>query len=560
MPHCGNTTSHFNNAVRAGRQVRRTPDQWDHAAGDLVRRRITTLHGIRDSAVRSKVGSCYEDTDEAASDRCERGWLGAGCQPLGGGSLIFSLHLAIASLLIVTSGTVDTTTANVLRFRPPASVTTGGASDAPVPRISEESYQGGVQFTVSVDDEQLDGTFPNTASHTAGATQSFTFQGDRAVGTHAVAAHFPDDALWWHSRRRPQTLRERHRPFSSNATFHVSGGQIIGPDEQPFKAHGIDILESTLGSVVGDSNGGALLKNFPGTNMVRIAMESGYSSYNDPAFVKAVNWLTAKGIVVEIGNYNTNGSVATGQGLTDEVNWFAALASKYKSNPYVWFSTDNEPIDGKTFNGATTAEQLAAYNAIRGTGNTSMIGIEDTFATLNPANYASMTNVHWDSHYYNWNAGYSTDLAKNEVAIRSRNALLNSLFKSADGTIPIISGEFGNSTDGNTIDPGGTQAVQAVLNVSPSYSGWTSWLYHWPGTPTMGDELLNQSTGQLTAYGQQIAGALMGQQPPPQGPALPPRTSLAPVEIDLLSGVCRCHRRPQSATVQISATSFGQII
>jgi hypothetical protein len=189
---------------------------------------------------------------------------------------------------------------------------------------------------------------------------------------------------------------------TSSSSFHVSGGQIVGPNGQPFKAHGIDILESTLGSVVSNSSCAPLLNNFPGTNMVRIAMESGYNSYNDPAFVNAVNWLTAKGIVVEIGNYNTSVSVATGQGLTDEVNWYAALASKYKSNPYVWFSTDNEPTDANTFNGATTAEQLAAYNAIRGTGNTSMIGIEDTFATLNPANYASMTNVHWDSHYYNW--------------------------------------------------------------------------------------------------------------------------------------------------------------
>jgi hypothetical protein len=260
---------------------------------------------------------------------------------------------------------------------------------------------------------------------------------------------------------------------------------------------------------------------------VRIAMESGYHSHNNPAFINAVNWLTAKGIVVEIGNYNTNGSVATGQGLADEVRWFAALASKYKSNPYVWFSTDNEPSDGKTFKGATTAEQLAAYNAIRGTGNSSMIGIEDTFATLNPANYAGMTNVHWDSHYYNWNAGYSTDVAKNEAAIKSRNTLLNSLFKSADGTIPIISGEFGNSTNGSTIDPGGAQAVQAVLNVSPSYSGWTAWLYYWPGNYARGmtgDELINENTGQLTPYGRQIAGALMGQPPPPQGSALPPRS------------------------------------
>ena len=67
-------------------------------------------------------------------------------------------------------------------------------------------------------------------------------------------------------------------------------------------------------------------------------MESGYGPL-DQATLNAINWLTAKGIVVELGNYNTTGSVATGQGLTDEVNWFSQLATQFKNNPYVWFST-----------------------------------------------------------------------------------------------------------------------------------------------------------------------------------------------------------------------------
>ena len=196
-------------------------------------------------------------------------------------------------------------------------------------------------------------------------------------------------------------------------------------------------------------------------------MESGYNSYNDPAFVNAVNWLTAKGIVVEIGNYNTTGSVATGQGLTDELNWYTALASKYQNNPYVWFSTDNEPTDGNTFQGATMQEQTAVYNAIRATGSTAMIGLEDYQGNFQGNTYGSMTNVHWDFHYYNWVTGYSADLAANQNWITQRAAIIQSMH-SADGVIPAMVGEFGNATDGNNIDAGGTQAVQAVLNVSPS--------------------------------------------------------------------------------------------
>ena len=166
------------------------------------------------------------------------------------------------------------------------------------------------------------------------------------------------------------------------AGFYVSGGQIIGPNGQPFKAHGIDILESTLGNVVSDPSCAPLLTKFPGTNMVRIVMESGYSSYNDPSFVNAVNWLTAKGIVVEIANYDApEHSVSTGALLTSEVNWYTALATIYKSNPYVWLSSDNEPQD--TYAGlpagSITAEHNAMYNAIRATGNTNIIGV-------NPAN------------------------------------------------------------------------------------------------------------------------------------------------------------------------------
>jgi hypothetical protein len=432
-----------------------------------------------------------------------------------------SFRFAIAILPIAIYGTIDTAMANVLRQPCAAAVVVGAGADAPVLSVAKDINQGGAQFTASLDGEQLGGTFTTVALQAAGASQGLTNKSDRAIATHTVAVI--DDACGGADADRKLTVSGAPSP-SRNAPFHVYGGQIIGPGGQPFKAQGIDILESTLGSIVRDSSGGPLLTNFPGTNMVRIAMESGYTSYNTPSFVNAVSWLTAKRIVVEIGNYNNNENIATRHVLTDELNWYVALAGKYKNNPYVWFSTDNEPTDRKTYSGATTAEQLAVYNAIRATGNTAMIGIEDSFATLNPANYSHMTNVHWDAHYYNWLTHYSTDLATNEAAIASRNALLNSLFKDADGTLPVICGEFGNSTDGRNIDPGGAQAVQAVLNVSPSYSGWTAWLYYWPGTSTMGDQLLNQSTGRLTAYGQQIATALRGPPPQPPGPALPPKT------------------------------------
>src|SRR5207302_1811958 len=72
----------------------------------------------------------------------------------------------------------------------PAPVTTGTGSDALVLSIAEDAYQGDAQFTVAVDGKQLAGIFTATASHAAGASQNFTFNGDWGVGTHAVAVNF----------------------------------------------------------------------------------------------------------------------------------------------------------------------------------------------------------------------------------------------------------------------------------------------------------------------------------------------------------------------------------
>jgi beta-glucanase (GH16 family) len=327
--------------------------------------------------------------------------------------------------------------------------------------------------------------------------------------------------------------------------FQVSNGQITGPDGQPFKAQGIDILDSTLGSVVGDASGGVLLQQFPNINMVRIATESGYGQPSQ-AFINAVNWLTAKGIVVEIGNYNDgNGQVATGAELNAEVAWYKSLATMFVNNPYVWFTTANEPEDassgGAAPAGSVTAEQVAVYNAIRGVGNNNQIALEGaTQATLNPAAYANMTNVHWDVHYYNWESGYSTDVNANVAKVNQDIAKVEAIH-SADGTIPVILGEFGNATDGTNVDPGGTAAVQAVINTMPQFSGWDAWLYYWPGDLT-GDELVDQNTGQLTAYGQQIATAMTAANAPTAGgtpitpptnpaPAVPPPTNPPPTNL-----------------------------
>ena len=86
---------------------------------------------------------------------------------------------------------------------PPLPVVTGSGSDTLVLAISEDAYANGdgtsdangdAAFTVSVDGKQLAGTFYATASHSAGASQNFTFEGNWAPGAHTVAVDFLNDA------------------------------------------------------------------------------------------------------------------------------------------------------------------------------------------------------------------------------------------------------------------------------------------------------------------------------------------------------------------------------
>jgi hypothetical protein len=308
--------------------------------------------------------------------------------------------------------------------------------------------------------------------------------------------------------------------------FNVSNGQIIGPNGQPFIAGGVDIW---AGQVINDPTGSANLISslFPNANMVRIAAGDGYAGDSAAALTPFINLMTSKGIVVEIGNYNPalTSNVATGQALTDELAWFTSIATAFKGNPYVWFSTDNEPSDQYTYGGATSAEQLAAYNAIRATGNTSMIGIENSqwsingqqsfSASISASDIAGMTNVHWDDHYYNWLSGYSSDVGANLSALKSEVAG-SQVYKDADGVIPVIVGEYGNSTTGSGIDGGGTATVAAVLQ---SGYGSTAWGINPGGS---GDQLTNGNS--LTDFGQQVATAETSPVVAPP-PLLPPSSN-----------------------------------
>ncbi len=249
--------------------------------------------------------------------------------------------------------------------------------------------------------------------------------------------------------------------MSGTQAFHVANGQIIDPNGNVYIARGIDIGPQDMATVAQ-----SLTSTFPGANFIRLATWD-TAPYSLSDYENFVSQMTAKGVVVEIEDhaYPSPGTY-TGSQLTTESNWYASLASAFANNPYVWFGTMNEPNSGSygSSEAAITTQEVATYNAIRGAGNNSMIMMEldgggnpgsvGAGFGMTASAYASMTNIAWDLHYYGWHSGYSTD----QSTVTSD--LLGSVsggygiaaaqtITSADGTVPVIIGEFGDSTNGS---------------------------------------------------------------------------------------------------------------
>lgn len=298
--------------------------------------------------------------------------------------------------------------------------------------------------------------------------------------------------------------------------FTFSNGKIYDPSGNAFVARGINVMGFDIGS---SPSAATLQTDFPGINFVRLAIYN----YNSPDSLAAyVGDLTSHGIVVELENHQNNaggaggsqGQIFTGSALATEQAWYASVAAAFKGNPNVWFGTNNEPSEtdasGNNNPAALSDWQKTTYDTIRNAGNTSPVMLETTSwgpggtnVNYKSADYSGMHNVVWDQHYYGWVSGYSTD--QNTVT-----STLNSIVSdthaitSADGQMPVIIGEYGNSTTGVDIDANGSQVISAVLN---SGMGNVAWAW---GSGNPGDGLTTGGNG-LSSYGQQVASGIAKQ-------------------------------------------------
>jgi hypothetical protein len=125
-------------------------------------------------------------------------------------------------------------------------------------------------------------------------------------------------------------------PGASNG-FTAAGGQIVGPNGQPFVARGVNVMNGN-----GNPSAAQLQAAFPGVNFVRLAIYN----YDSPAALSAyVNDLTSHGIVTELedhvsssgqnaGGGDQNGNVPfSGAQLANENAWYSSVASAFAGNP-----------------------------------------------------------------------------------------------------------------------------------------------------------------------------------------------------------------------------------
>ncbi len=117
--------------------------------------------------------------------------------------------------------------------------------------MSEDAYLGNAQFIVSVDGIQQGGVQTVTASHGAGATQDFAFNGDW-TGPHSVSVNFLNDA-WGGSAATDRNLYIDNATFNAvsikGATSLMSNGAVsfgVTGNAAAVPAVGVDTLRLSL--------------------------------------------------------------------------------------------------------------------------------------------------------------------------------------------------------------------------------------------------------------------------------------------------------------------------
>jgi len=304
---------------------------------------------------------------------------------------------------------------------------------------------------------------------------------------------------------------------NTSGNYSVVNGELIGPNGQPFDAKGVAVYASQS-----QSEAATIMQQMPDLNFIRLASTPASDSPSDiQADIQAFQSINPN-VVVEVEDHTSGGTDGTtnntleGSDLTNEENWYAQVASANVNNPNVWFGTANEPNDPSDEQGVVDQE-AGIYSAIRGTGNNNMLLLEadggGSFGPqqADPGAYSSMTNVAWDDHYYGWVTNGDTSVSDNVAAVQNEvngsAGITESNGAGGEQAIPTIIGEYGDSTDGETVDPNGAASVDAVqtANSQGLVQGAVAWTWNGNNEPNNSDAITQDGTmNTVTPYGQEV--------------------------------------------------------
>jgi hypothetical protein len=297
--------------------------------------------------------------------------------------------------------------------------------------------------------------------------------------------------------------------------FTVVGTKIYDPQGREFIVHGVNINGPNWVSGREMTQDADLIAGCWEFNTVRVnsalyvgeSQWQNYTTNNDTD--RLVNAFTSRGVVVMFEAHDRTGRFYEGQELTDLVNWYRNLATRYKNNPYVWFNVMNEPGSGlpatqkdKWFTvhrAVITAirDEVGADNIIVVDGmnwgqdagsyvgdyvpreQSALIQWSRELITYNNKVYP---NVVFSFHVYDvWNAGGAARMGSYIDQVLANN-------------VPLIAGEYGVKNEPHVT----TAAVQALFDAAgPRRIGKIAWAWE-------GYDENDLSTGQWLGGGYQI--------------------------------------------------------
>lgn len=266
-----------------------------------------------------------------------------------------------------------------------------------------------------------------------------------------------------------------------------------------------------------------------GANAVRLELSSAFWLSSDCHYSAGyaglvdtvVSAITSRGMIalVDLHTNNINGcGMVRQQPMADAtaVDFWKALATRYRSNPLVAFELYNEPHDisnATWLNGGsvTTPEgtytavgMQQLYKAVRGTGATNLVVVGGTaWASTAPTTLVSGTNIAYAVHAYTCPTGIDANCQPNPTQPPANLAGWSTLAS----TQPVLATEFGWPSGTS-----GTYNANMVSYLKAHGWGWT--VYAFDGTTTGLFTLLGTAgpgaSYQPSASGMPILTALSG--------------------------------------------------